>query len=306
MSLARSIVSWLAGRKAFTRAIASTGMRLGFARRFIAGETLEDALHAAAELNAKGLRVIMNQLGENIRDAADAEASYRAYSEILRQLAARRIDGSITIKPTQLALELDPALCSTLTLRLVGEAKALGNFVEIDMEHSSAVDATLTLFERARCEHENVGLAVQSYLFRTEADLRRLERHRPKIRLVKGAYQEPPDVAFVEKRQVDDNYRKLLRLLFSGGFTPAVATHDEAMLAEAKALAREHGRSADEWEVQMLLGIRRDLQESLAREGIRMRVYVTFGTEWVPYFMRRLAERPANLAFVIRSLLRGG
>jgi len=306
VSLARSFVSWLAGRRAFTRAIAGTGMRLGFARRFIAGETLEEALGAAAELNAKGLRVIMNQLGENIRDAADAEASYRAYSEILRQLAARRIDGSITIKPTQLALELDPALCAELTLRLVREAKALGNFVEIDMEHSSAVDATLALFERARSEYENVGLALQGYLFRTEADLRRLERHRPKIRLVKGAYQEPPEIAFAEKRQVDDNYRKLLGILFSGGFTPAVATHDEAMLAEAKTLARAHGRTPGEWEVQMLLGVRRDLQESLAKEGIGMRVYVTFGTEWVPYFMRRLAERPANLAFVIRSLLKGG
>jgi proline dehydrogenase len=306
VSLARSFVSWLAGRRAFTRAIAGTGMRLGFARRFIAGETLEEALSAAAELNAKGLRVIMNQLGENIRDAADAETSYRAYSEILRQLAVRKIDGSITIKPTQLALELDPALCAELTLRLVREAKALGNFVEIDMEHSSAVDATLTLFERARSEHENVGLALQGYLFRTEADLRRLERHRPKIRLVKGAYQEPPEIAFAEKRQVDDNYRKLLGLLFSGGFTPAVATHDEEMLAEAKALARAHGRTPGEWEVQMLLGVRRDLQESLAKEGIGMRVYVTFGTEWVPYFMRRLAERPANLAFVVRSLLKGG
>lgn len=281
-------------------------MRLGFARRFIAGETLEDALAAAAQLNAKGLRVIMNQLGENIRVAADAEASCRAYSEILRQLASRRIDGSITIKPTQLALELDPALCHELSLRLVREAESLGNFVEIDMEHSSAVDATLALFERVRAQHENVGLAVQSYLFRTEADLKRLERHRPKIRLVKGAYQEPPDVAFAEKRQVDDNYRTLLRLLFSGGFTPAVATHDEAMIEEAKSLARAHGRKPEEWEVQMLLGVRRDLQESLAREGIRMRVYVTFGTEWVPYFMRRLSERPANLAFVVRSLLKGG
>ncbi|HKQ19581.1 MAG TPA: proline dehydrogenase family protein, partial [Candidatus Eisenbacteria bacterium] len=298
--------TWLSGRRTFTRAIANTGMRLGFARRFIAGESLEDALRAAAELNAKGLLVIMNQLGENIRDAADAEASYRAYSEILRQLAARKIDGSITIKPTQLALELDPSLCHELTGRLVREARELGNFVEIDMEHSSAVDATLALFERARSEHDNVGLAVQSYLFRTEADLRRLERYRPKIRLVKGAYQEPPEIAFADKRHVDDNYRNLLRLLFAGPFTPAVASHDEAMLAEAKVLAMEYKRKPDEWEVQMLLGVRRDLQESLAREGVRMRVYVTFGTEWVPYFMRRLAERPANLAFVIRSVLKGG
>lgn len=306
MPLARSFVSWLATQRAFTRAIAGTGMRLGFARRFIAGETLGEALGVAAALNAKGLPVIMNLLGENIRDASDAEASYRAYSEILQQLSRRKIDGTITIKPTQLALELDPALCRDLTLRLVKEAAALRSFVEIDMEHSGATEATVSLFEHARRDHQNVGLAVQSYLFRSERDLRRLQPLRPKIRLVKGAYHEPPSVAFADKRQVDESYRKLMRVLFADGFSPAIATHDEAMLVEAKRLAREHGRGPDHWEIQMLLGIRRDLQEALAREGYRMRVYVTFGTEWVPYFMRRLAERPANLGFVLRSLLKGG
>lgn len=305
MSFSRNFITWLAARRAFTRALAGTGMRLGFARRFIAGETLEDALRVAAGLNDRGLRVVMNQLGENIADASDAEASYRAYTEILRQLTARKIDGIITIKPTQLALELDFELCKTLTLRLVEEAEALRSFVEIDMEHSSATEATVALYEHVRARHEHVGLAVQSYLFRTESDLERLRRWKPKIRLVKGAYLEPHDIAYAEKRRVDESYSKLMRILFSGEFFPAIGTHDEALLAEAKALAKEHGRGPDEWEVQMLFGVRRDLQDALVREGYRMRVYVTFGTEWVPYFMRRLAERPANVGFVVRSLLKG-
>ncbi|HEX7078505.1 MAG TPA: proline dehydrogenase family protein [Candidatus Eisenbacteria bacterium] len=305
MSLARNFITWLAARRAFTRTLAGTGMRLGFARRFIAGETLEDALGSAVDLNARGLLVVMNHLGENIRDGKDAEESYGSYTEILRQLSQRKIDGAITIKPTQLALELDFDLCKRLTLRLVEEAASLGRMVEIDMEHSSATEATVSLYEHVRASHENVGLAVQSYLFRTAADLARLERWKPKIRLVKGAYLEPHDIAFAEKRQVDENYVALMRILFAGSFFPAIGTHDEALLARAKELAREHGRGPDDWEVQMLYGVRRDLQESLVREGYRMRVYVTFGTEWVPYFMRRLAERPANVGFVLRSILKG-
>jgi proline dehydrogenase len=305
VSLTRSFISWLATRRAFTRAVGGTGMRLGFARRFIAGETLDEALEAAAALNRSGLRVIMNHLGENIANAEEARASYRSYHDILQQIARRNIDGSVTVKPTQLALEIDPELCRELTLRLARDASALGNFVEIDMEHSSAAEATVSLFEHVRRERDNVGLALQAYLFRTEADLRRLAPLRPKIRLVKGAYLEPPDVAFAEKRDVDENYRKLMRALFADGFTPALGTHDESMIAYGKELAAKHGRGSEDWEVQMLLGIRRDLQSSLAREGYGMRVYVTYGTEWVPYFMRRLAERPANVAFVLKSLLKG-
>src|SRR5262249_55745404 len=215
----------------------------------------------------------------------------------------RRIQGSITIKPTQLGLDFAPDLCRELALKLAEEAESLGILVEIDMEHSDVSEATVRLFEEVHARHSNVGLAVQSYLHRTESDLSRLQPLHPKIRLVKGAYQEPENVAFPEKRQVDENYRKLMRVLFSDGFYPAVATHDEAMLNRAVDLAREKGLPADSWEVQMLLGVRRDLQEKLVREGYRMRVYVTFGTEWVPYFMRRIAERPANMGFVLRSIL---
>ncbi len=305
MPLLRDFISWLSTKPLVTRPIARTGMRLGFARRFIAGETLEEALRTASELNAKGLLVIMNQLGENVTERREAEAAYESYHRILRELAERKIDGDITIKPTQLGLDFAPDLCLELTLRLAADAASFNNFVEIDMEHSAVSGATVDLFEQVRSRHENVGLAVQSYLRRTEEDLRRLQRYRPKIRLVKGAYLEPPDVAFPEKRQVDENYAKLMKVLFRDGFAPAIATHDVALLGLAKELARDCAMAPQSWEVQMLLGVRRDLQESLVREGYRVRVYVTFGHQWVPYFMRRLAERPANIAFVLRSLLQG-
>ena len=305
MPLLRDFISWLSTKPLITRPIARTGMRLGFARRFIAGETLEDALRTAADLNAKGMLVIMNQLGENVTERREAEAAYESYHRILRELAARKIDGDITIKPTQLGLDFAPDLCLELTLRLAADAASFNNFVEIDMEHSAVSGATVDLFEQVRSRHENVGLAVQSYLRRTEDDLRRLRRYHPKIRLVKGAYLEPTEVAFPEKRQVDENYAALMKMLFRDGFAPAIATHDVALLELAKEVARECAMAPQSWEVQMLLGVRRDLQETLVREGYRVRVYVTFGTQWVPYFMRRLAERPANVAFVLKSLLQG-
>jgi len=280
-------------------------MRLGFARRFIAGETLEDALRTASELNAKGMKVILNQLGEHVHGRAEAEASCETYVRILNEIQRAGIDGLVTIKPTQLGLEFAPDLCRDLACRIAAEAERLGNFVEMDMEHSAVCEATVRLFEQVRARHRNVGLAVQSYLRRTASDLARLKPLHPKIRLVKGAYQEPADAAFPEKRQVDESYRELMRALFQDGFTPAIATHDEGLLAEAKSMARAGGIPPTGWEAQMLLGVRRDLQESLVREGFTMRVYVTFGTEWVPYFMRRLAERPANVAFVLKSLVRG-
>ncbi len=305
MPLLRDFISWLSTKPFVTQPIARTGMRLGFARRFIAGETLEEALQVAGDLNAKGMLVIMNQLGENVTERREAEAAYESYHKILRELSARKINGNITIKPTQLGLDFAPDLCRELTLRLTGEAASFRTIVEIDMEHSSVSGATVDLFEQVRSRHENVGLAVQSYLHRTEGDLRRLQPSHPKIRLVKGAYLEPSTVAFPEKRQVDENYRTLMAILFADGFFPAIATHDESLLEYAKELARNHAMAPDAWEVQMLLGVRRDLQEKLVREGILVRVYVTFGTQWVPYFMRRLAERPANVAFVLRSVLQG-
>ena len=304
--LLRDFVFWLSGKKFFTQPIARTGMRLGFARRFIAGETLEDALRVAAELNARGRMALLNHLGENVTERREAEAACESYREILQELARRKINGSISIKPTQLGLDFAPELCRELAERVVQEAAARNNFVEVDMEGSDTTEATVALFEAIRRRHENVGLAVQSYLYRTEKDLTRLQPLRPKIRLVKGAYREPASVAFPEKRRVDENYRKLLRQLFSNGFTPAVATHDDTMIELAKQIVGEQGALPPGWEFQMILGVRRDLQEQLVAQGFRLRVYIPFGTEWLSYFMRRLAERPANLGFVLKSLLKGG
>ncbi|HKZ52731.1 MAG TPA: proline dehydrogenase family protein [Candidatus Acidoferrales bacterium] len=306
MPLMRDLVFWLSTKKAFTGPIARTGMRLGFAKRFIAGETLEDGLRAAAELNAKGLKVIMNRLGENVTDRREAEESAACYREILQELTRRKIDGSTSIKPTQLGLDFAPDLCRELTLSVVREAAALNNFVEIDMESSAYTQGTVELFEAVRRQHENVGLAVQSYLYRSEADLKRLLPLHPKIRLVKGAYREPSSIAFPKKKGVDENFGKLMRMLFSDGFIPAIATHDEKMLVLAKEIARVKNWTNDRWEFQMIFGVARNLQEQLVREGYRMRVYIPYGTEWLPYFMRRLSERPANLWFVVKSILKGG
>jgi len=302
----RDLIFWLSTKKTFTRPIARTGMRLGFARRFVAGETLEDGLRVAAELNARGMQVNMNKLGEFVRDRREAEESCASYLEILHKLAERKIDGSVSIKPTQLGLTFAPDLCRELTLGIVREAARLKNFVEVDMEDSPTTEPTIALFEAVRRQHPNVALAVQCYLYRSEKDLQRLQPLSPKIRLVKGAYREPPAVAFPKKSQVDDNYRRLLRFLFSNGFTPAVATHDEKLIELAKQVAREASAPPDRWEFQMILGVRRELQERLVREGYRMRVYIPFGSEWLPYFMRRLAERPANFWFVLKSVLKGG
>jgi len=306
MALMRDLIFWLSNKKWFTNPIARTGMRLGFAKRFIAGETLEDALRVAAELNQRGMLIMLNRLGEYVRDQREAEVSYDVYLQMLQELARRKINGSISIKPTQLGLMFAPDLCRELTMRLVKEAAALGNFVEVDMEASDSTEATVALFEAVRRQHENTGLAMQSYLYRTAKDLERLKLLQPKIRLVKGAYREPPAVAFPKKGQVDDNYAKLMRLLFADGFWPAIATHDDKMLALAKQVARERGFTPERFEFQMILGVRRDLQEQIVREGYRMRVYIPYGSEWLPYFMRRLGERPANMWFVARSILKGG
>ena len=305
MAIARDFLIWLSTKPSLTRPIATTGMRLGFARRFIAGETVEEALEVAQELNASGLLVVMNQLGEYVKSRDEIEATYASYERLLREMAARKIVGTITVKPTQLGLELAPDLCRDLACKLAAQAEAQGTVVEIDMEHSAICGATVDLFEHVRSAYPNVGLAVQSYLRRTESDLKRLEPYHPKIRLVKGAYNEPADVAFQEKTEVDRSYSDLLGTLFANGFYPAVATHDDAMIARAKGLARDRSFRPDQWEVQMLFGVRRDLQEKLAREGVQMRVYVSFGTQWMPYFMRRLAERPANVGFVLRAILTG-
>lgn len=301
--LIRNFIFWLSTKKGVTDAIARRGMKYGFAKRFIAGETLEDALKASAELCTAGRRVSLNHLGENVRTGEEARRVRDSYLEMTHQLDAQQLDGNISIKLTQLGLDLDRNLSQSLTSEIVEAASKLGRTIEIDMEGTACTEATLDIFEAVRRRFDSVGLAVQAYLYRTEKDVERLAPLRPKLRLVKGAYREPPQHAYQKKSDVDANYRRLLERLLDGRFFPAIATHDPAMLEHAQKLVRERALRPDQYEFQMIYGVRRDLQQQLRDAGHPLRIYVPFGTEWCPYFMRRLSERPANCWFILRNLV---
>ena len=304
--LIRNFIFWLSTKKGVTDAVARRGMRYGFARRFIAGETLDEALAASAELGRAGRRVSLNHLGENVRTAQEAERDRDSYIEMVRQLDAAQLDGNVSIKLTQLGLDLGRDLCQSLATDIAAAAARLGRSIEVDMEGTAYTDATLDIFEAVRRRYDNLGLAIQAYLYRSEKDIERLAPLAPKIRLVKGAYREPPSQALQKKSDVDANYRRLLsrllELAVEGRCFPAIATHDPAMLEFARARLSNLGLGRDLYEFQMIYGVRRDLQQELYYERHPLRVYVPFGTEWCPYFMRRLSERPANCWFVLRSL----
>ena len=303
----RTLIHWLSTKQSVTDAIARQGMRRGFARRFVAGETLPEAITTGAELCRAGRRISLNQLGENVATAAEALCSRDSYLASLEALRSSALDGNISIKLTQLGLDFNRDLCLSLAQEIAAAARAMDRTIEIDMEGSACLEATIRIFEAVQRCHGNAGLAIQAYLRRSLDDLERLAPLSPKIRLVKGAYREPPRLAFQSKSQVDTNYRRLLDRLFlrdgGGRFSVAVATHDPALLQYAAAKIAELAFPRERYEFQMLLGIRRDLQQKVFDDGHPFRVYVPWGTAWCPYFMRRLAERPANMLFLLRSLL---
>ncbi len=280
-------------------------MRRGFARRFVAGETLAEAIGPSKELCSGGRRVSLNQLGENVATPEEARHSRDSYVATLEALDRAGLDGNISIKLTQLGLDLDRKLCLSLVQEIAARAQALGRTIEIDMEGSAYTETTIEIFEAVHRQHGNAGLAIQAYLRRSQRDLERLAPLHPKVRLVKGAYREPAEIAFQKKNEVDASYRRLLERLLhqGGGFFAAVGTHDPALVQYAIGKIKEYGVPRERYEFQMLLGIRRDLQRQVFAEGHPLRVYVPWGTAWCPYFMRRLAERPTNLWFVLRSLL---
>jgi proline dehydrogenase len=258
-----------------------------------------------SELSRAGRRVILNHLGENVGTAEEARRTCESYINMLRRLDEARLDGNIAIKPTQLGLDFDRGLCLSLCQEIAAAAGSLRRTIEVDMEGSTYTDLTLGIFEELQQRHGNTGIAIQAYLFRSEKDLERLAPLQPKIRLVKGAYRESESLAFQKKSDVDANYRKLLdRLLMPNGnhrCVAAIGTHDPTLIAYARARISELHLTPDQYEFQMLLGIRRDLQQQIVQQGHPLRVYVPFGTAWCPYFMRRLSERPANMWFVLRS-----
>ena len=276
----------------------------GFARRFIAGETVDEAVACVKDLPAKGLLLTLDYLGESVSSAAAASAAATDYVQIINAIVKSGIERNISLKLTQLGLDVDKATAVDNMRRILEPADANGFFVRIDMENSPYTDATLDILDTLwRQGHRNVGTVIQSYLKRSPEDVRRLNVHGMRVRLVKGAYKEPKNAAFQKKAEVDAAFVELMQTLLDEGHYPAIATHDPNMIDATKAYAKSKGIANDKFEFQMLYGIRRDLQASLVREGYRMRVYVPFGKQWYPYFMRRLGERPANVAFVLRGIL---
>jgi proline dehydrogenase len=277
----------------------------GVARRFVAGATLDEAIAAVRDLNARGMRVTLDHLGESVTSPAAAEAAAADYVEILGRIGREGVDSGISIKPTQLGLAIDEDLCLENLRRVAEAACRHERFVRIDMEHPDYVEPTLRVFRRLHGDYGRLGVVIQSYLRRSEADVRELCATGAPVRLCKGAYSADDDIAFQKKDEIDASFVRLLELLIDCGAPLAVATHDDAMIEAARRLRDGSDRRDGSFEFQMLYGVRRDLQAALVEEGYRMRIYVPYGTEWYPYFMRRMAERPANFLFVLRALVGG-
>ena len=296
----------LAGSDALKSLASRYGMRGrdGFARRFIAGESVEEAIDAARAIERERLLVTLDFLGESVASIAEADAATRAYLAVIDKIAASGVERNISLKLTQLGLTIDRATCVDNLRRILDAATAQSFFVRIDMENSPFTEVTLGVFETMWQQgYRNAGVVLQSCLPRSEADAIRMNELGARVRLVKGAYKEPKDVAYQSKADVDAAFLRIMRILLAGGNYPAIATHDPVMIEATRAFAAEKRLDPSTYEYQMLYGIRRDLQASLLREGYRVRVYVPFGREWFPYFMRRLGERPANVGFVIRGVL---
>jgi len=275
--------------------------------RFVAGLEIDDALRVAEQVNRQGMLVTLDSLGESVTTEAEATRSADVYHRLLDEIAARKLKSNISVKLTQMGLTQDPALAERIAANLTQHARATGNFVRIDMEDSSLTQITMDIVRRIHAQPDladAVGIVIQSYLFRSQSDIEQLIADGIRVRLCKGAYKEPPEVAFPSKADVDANYIKLANLLLQSPIYHGLATHDENMIAAAKSFAAAHNIPPSHFEFQMLFGVRRDLQRKLVAEGYNVRVYVPFGREWYPYFMRRLAERPANVFFIAKQLLR--
>jgi proline dehydrogenase len=281
------------------------GQRLS--RRFVAGTTIEDALAVTRAINRLGLSVSVDNLGENVTNADEARHSAQLYHQMLDQMSAQKLNANVSLKLTHMGLDVDENMAYGIASQLVQHAARINNFVRVDMEGSPYTQRTLDFVRKLHAEPENagkVGAVIQAYLFRSEKDIEQLLADGIRVRLCKGAYQEPPEIAFEKKEDTDANYIKLMKMLLKSGIYHGIATHDENMIRATIEFAQKEKIPASAFEFQMLYGIRRDLQQKLVKDGWACRVYVPFGTEWYPYLMRRLAERPANALFILRNLFR--
>lgn len=281
-------------------------MAKGFASRFVAGETLETALAAVRQLNSKGITATLDLLGESVRNEQEARESARAYLHMLDRIQEQRLNANVSVKLTAMGLDVSEDLCVSNMQNILERAREHESFVRLDMEGSRYTQKTLELFyDRLYPSYRgNVGIVLQSYLYRSYSDVMDANKASARVRLCKGAYKEPAIVAYPEKKDVDESYMRCMRSLLQDGHYPGIATHDEAIVTATKRFARENDIKTDQFEFQMLYGVRRDLQDKLVSEGYRMRVYVPFGTQWYPYLMRRLAERPANVAFITGNIVK--
>jgi proline dehydrogenase len=300
----RASFLYLSRRRGLQRFVTRQRLTASLAYRFVAGDRLDDAIRVVTDANRRGWTASLDHLGENVTEEKAARAATEDYLAAFERIASERLNANVSVKLTQLGLDISPDLCTELLTRIVQRAQQLDNFVRIDMEGSAYTQRTLDLVLALHQRYPNCGVVLQSYLYRTVADVARVNAARVRVRLVKGAYDEPADVAFPKKADVDAKFEAEMQELLLHGVYPAVATHDDRLIEATRQFAREREIPMDRFEFQMLYGIRRDLQERLLRDGYRVRIYVPYGTEWYPYLMRRLAERPANLLFIVRSLIR--
>jgi proline dehydrogenase len=302
----RKTFLYLANQQRIFRFVRRNRLAQGMAHRFVAGETAEEAIAAVRALNAKGITATVDLLGESVTSEAEARATAREYVDLLDRMERERLDANVSVKLTAMGMDVSDELCLASIHEVLERARRHGNFVRLDMEGSDYTQRTLDLFEHQLYPMypENVGIVLQSMLRRTQADVEQAIALHARVRLCKGAYREPPEIAFPDKADVDESYLRAMRRLMTDGHYPGLATHDEAIIAAAQQFARAEGIAPDRFEFQMLYGVRRDLQERLVRDGWRLRVYVPYGTQWYPYLMRRLAERPANLWFITGSMFR--
>jgi proline dehydrogenase len=301
----RALLLFLSRRKQLRKWMETSALARRLAARFVAGDTFADGLEAGSRINREGIAVTFDRLGESVTSLAEAEISRDEYLRVVDQISEHHLDANVSIKLTQFGMDVSEPACRANVEQLVQRARDRNGFVRIDMESSEYTERTLRLVNDLHAQHETVGTVIQAYLRRSEKDIETLCRQGIRVRLCKGAYLEPAEVAFQEKSEVDRNFVHLMRILLAAGTYPAIATHDEKIIQDAKNFASARSLSRDSFEFQMLYGIRRDLQRRLVAEGYRLRLYVPFGKAWYPYFMRRLAERPANVLFLARNLLRG-
>jgi len=301
----RALLLYLAHNENFKNLMLKVGIFRRLAWRFVAGETLDDAIRVVKEANRQAVRGTLDLLGENTLSLDDARSATREIAGILDRIRAEQVDCNVSVKLTQLGMNLDIQQCLGNLTSIVAHARQSGIFVRVDMEDSSYTDRTLDVVRRVYAEMDNVGAVLQACLYRSENDARTMVQEGIRIRLCKGAYLEPDTVAFRKKSDTDASFVRIMKLLLDSGLYHAIATHDEAMIAATREYAESRGIPRERFEFQMLYGIRRDLQQQLARDGYNVRIYIPYGSRWYPYLMRRLAERPANVLFIARNIFRG-